>query len=326
MHLKLPTPLPGTFPQSLTIISHLARRVNDLRHSQAKACVLWLVGQYSASPTDGGGDGVVAWAPDVLRKSAKFFCQEVFFITQCDPNLYQPDNQTPIVKLQIVTLAAKLVALSPNDRHLELLSQFVFSLAKYDVDYDVRDRARMLTSLLSSLSQSVDKDEQRSGVVLRREQVKLVLFNGKGAIIENDGAPGLSIISDQLPRLGYFWLADQNVVFGDLGAITGVTLHKNALLLDWPEEGSEAYLRDTEGADNTTITTTITSIHKADALSLTNTPCAPHQDSMMNNVGFKASSTDLESFYADGDNQSEDESPSQDEKSSVEADSDSGEE
>jgi AP-3 complex subunit beta len=61
--------------QSLPIISHLARRVEDVRHAQAKACVLWLVGQYSPLPE--GGVGVVEWAPDVLRKSAKHFTQEV---------------------------------------------------------------------------------------------------------------------------------------------------------------------------------------------------------------------------------------------------------
>lgn len=66
----------------LAIISHLARRIDDIRHSQARACVLWLVGQYSeaqtqANGTNNGPEGVVEWAPDVLRKTAKTFGQEV---------------------------------------------------------------------------------------------------------------------------------------------------------------------------------------------------------------------------------------------------------
>jgi AP-3 complex subunit beta len=94
------------------------------------------------------------------------------------------------VKLQIVTLASKLLVLNPTDRTLTLLSRYVFSLARYDLDYDVRDRARMLTSLLSGLvSESLtngESTEPRAGVVLRREQVKAVLFGGKTADVDLD--------------------------------------------------------------------------------------------------------------------------------------------
>jgi AP-3 complex subunit beta len=68
----------------LAIILHLARRIDDVRHSQARACVLWLVGQFSEaeSKESGGGvavgpEGIAGWAPDVLRKVAKTFSQEV---------------------------------------------------------------------------------------------------------------------------------------------------------------------------------------------------------------------------------------------------------
>lgn len=66
--------------QSLVIISHLARRIDDIRHSHARACVLWLVGQYSevlSKSTADSVEGVVEWAPDVLRKVAKTYRQEV---------------------------------------------------------------------------------------------------------------------------------------------------------------------------------------------------------------------------------------------------------
>lgn len=66
-------------PSPITIISHLARKLDDIRHPHARACVVWLVGQYSASDSPGLGrpDGVTAWAPDVLRKSVKGFTDEV---------------------------------------------------------------------------------------------------------------------------------------------------------------------------------------------------------------------------------------------------------
>lgn len=99
-------------------------------------------------------------------------------------------EQEPLVKLQIISLAAKLFVLSPADRTLELLSQYVFSLARYDINYDVRDRARMVTSLLAGLTASPlingAEKEARAGVVLRREQVKLVLFEGKLSVVEDE--------------------------------------------------------------------------------------------------------------------------------------------
>lgn len=66
---------------SLNIISKLAYRVDEIHHPQARACVLWLVGQYAAadgqSSAPGVPQGVMPWAPDVLRRSAKTFAQEV---------------------------------------------------------------------------------------------------------------------------------------------------------------------------------------------------------------------------------------------------------
>lgn len=73
----------------VSIISRLAYRIDEIHHPQARACILWLVGQYAAAPETGtnidsgiGGagnvpEGVVPWAPDVLRKAAVTFRQEV---------------------------------------------------------------------------------------------------------------------------------------------------------------------------------------------------------------------------------------------------------
>ncbi len=104
--------------------------------------------------------------------------------------------QTPAVKLQAVTLAAKLLVLSPADRTVGLLNQYVLSLARYDLNYDVRDRGRMLSALLMGVAPNLfgegdDAHEDVGGVVLRREQVKMVLFEGKsssGVDVAKDGA------------------------------------------------------------------------------------------------------------------------------------------
>lgn len=110
------------------------------------------------------------------------------------------------MKLQVLTLAAKLQVLCDTDhRVLSLLSGYVFSLARYDTNFDVRDRARMLSALLTGVSphlqhangdhyESWDErvESDQGGVILRREQVKLVLFQGKLGVHEENDVPGTS--------------------------------------------------------------------------------------------------------------------------------------
>lgn len=160
----------STSQSPLSIIAHLARRIDDIKHARARACVVWLVGQYGGSDEKGRGpEGIAEWAPDVLRKMAKGFGQE-----------------EALVKLQVVTLAAKLFVLNCVDAKLGMLCRYVFSLARYDLSYDVRDRGRMLSGLLAGIGLEVNgvSGDELSGVVLRREQVKVVLFEGKSGVSE----------------------------------------------------------------------------------------------------------------------------------------------
>ena len=66
---------------AFTIIERLAYRIEEIRHPQARACVLWLVGQYAedeSSKSPGiGVEGLAGWAPDVLRRAAKSYQKEV---------------------------------------------------------------------------------------------------------------------------------------------------------------------------------------------------------------------------------------------------------
>ena len=50
------------------------------------------------------------------------------------------------MKLQILNLAAKLCI--TNSKQTKLLCQYVFNLAKYDQNYDIRDRARFLRQFI----------------------------------------------------------------------------------------------------------------------------------------------------------------------------------
>ena len=169
--------------------------------------MLWLVGQYGAVTGVGTTvEGMADWAPDVLRKAARSFKTEVGFNSLHHSPIHANSYQAPLVKLQTLTLAAKLTLLAPVNRTLILLARYVLTLARYDEDWDVRDRGRMLTSLLVGAVAGVgnsngeegtgerwgneEQEGRPSGVVLRREQVMRVLFEGKTGTIEEEAVAG----------------------------------------------------------------------------------------------------------------------------------------
>ncbi|XP_058623655.1 AP-3 complex subunit beta-2 isoform X5 [Onychostoma macrolepis] len=107
--------------QHSDIIKHMAKLIDNIQVPMARASILWLIGEYC--------EHVPKIAPDVLRKMAKTF-----------------NNEEDIVKLQIINLAAKLYL--TNSKQTKLLTQYVLNLAKYDQNYDIRDRARFIRQLI----------------------------------------------------------------------------------------------------------------------------------------------------------------------------------
>uniref|UniRef100_A0A8B9KM08 AP-3 complex subunit beta n=1 Tax=Astyanax mexicanus TaxID=7994 RepID=A0A8B9KM08_ASTMX len=107
--------------QHSDIIKHMAKLTDNIQVPMARASILWLIGEYC--------EHVPKIAPDVLRKMAKSFT-----------------NEEDIVKLQILNLAAKLYL--TNSKQTKLLTQYVLNLAKYDQNYDIRDRARFIRQLI----------------------------------------------------------------------------------------------------------------------------------------------------------------------------------
>ena len=103
------------------VIRQLARLLDSIAVPTARAAITWLCGEYHAR--------IAPYAPDVLRQLARSFALE--------------DTQ---VKLQVLTLGAKLFAARPDD--VRALFEYVLTLAKYDQSYDVRDRARLVRALL----------------------------------------------------------------------------------------------------------------------------------------------------------------------------------
>ncbi|EJD49026.1 hypothetical protein AURDEDRAFT_85350 [Auricularia subglabra TFB-10046 SS5] len=217
------------------VVPRLAERLQDIRDARARACVVWLVGQYDEPSSDGRD-----FAPDVLRLVARGFTAE--------------GSQT---KLAALTLAAKLLSRdgAPGSLHpsIQPLAGYVFALAHYDADVDVRDRARILSSLVEraaliksasltppqdsepdedawrsgvSASYATEEEQQPTGVVLRAEQVRLVLRSGK-----------------HVPSEAPLWPSSTGVL-GSLALMTGRHMGASRALPDWPDEGTDGALRD----------------------------------------------------------------------------------
>jgi len=121
----------------------------------ARATVYWLAGQYAH-------EGLIETVgPDLVRIGAKGFAAE-----------------SAEAKLQLLTLSAKLVTLSrlapltPNLRPLALLFTYLTTLARYDLDYGVRDRARFLKGLLASGGVGVVRAQEGAKLKMSEEDFR----------------------------------------------------------------------------------------------------------------------------------------------------------
>ncbi|BGP26901.1 AP-3 complex subunit beta [Rhodotorula toruloides] len=127
-----------TFPSTASRSSIITRLgsylyTGKIKDASARATVFGLVGQFAA-------DGLVeGCGPDVIRFGAQNFAEEA----------------VP-AKLQLLTCSAKLFVLShlsrltPHLSRLSLLFNYLALLARYDLAYEVRDRARFLAGLVAS--------------------------------------------------------------------------------------------------------------------------------------------------------------------------------
>lgn len=103
------------------ILKQMAKLMDFITVPAARAAIIWLIGEYN--------DRVPKIAPDVLRRAAKTFADE-----------------QNIVKLQIMNLSVKLYANNPDQVYL--LCQYIFTMARYDQNYDIRCRARLLKQFI----------------------------------------------------------------------------------------------------------------------------------------------------------------------------------
>ena len=109
------------------IVRDLAAMLFHIDSEQARACIIWILGEFRSF------ESIQQIVPDALRLLVRTFAEE----------------ESCIVKTQILTLAVKLSLSNPN---VGVLLDYLLELCKYDVDYDLRDRARFIQSIYNTTS------------------------------------------------------------------------------------------------------------------------------------------------------------------------------
>ncbi len=112
---------PGKYVEAIERLARLLDRVTEPR---ARASIVWVIGEFA--------EKAALYAPDTLRKLAVSFASEV-----------------PEVKLQTLNLGLKIHFVMPTST-TEALFRYVLELASFDLNYDVRDKARLLQAVFSS--------------------------------------------------------------------------------------------------------------------------------------------------------------------------------
>ncbi|KAI5463492.1 adaptin N terminal region-domain-containing protein [Mariannaea sp. PMI_226] len=219
--------------ESLTVIRHLiqqdaqghtgtvvrlAKNLDSATDPQARATIIWLVGEFSGL---NGEDNI---APDVLRILLKDF-----------------QNESPAAKQQILLLAAKVYlhhinlkseaekekdaeedpSVEPDTHPIVRLWEYVLLLVRYDTSFDLRDRARMYRALLAV--------PQLATLMLLAEK------------------PAPQAPSPSESRKGFI-LGSSTLVLAGGGGIHGIQGYEP--LPDWVEEGMQPdpRLREPEGS------------------------------------------------------------------------------
>jgi AP-3 complex subunit beta len=237
------------------------------------------------------------------------------------------------VKLQAVTLAAKLLVLSPAHDTLTRLAKYVFALARYDRNYDVRDRGRMLQQLLAGVVPGMCAADAREvgGVVLRRAQVRVVLFEGKENAATTTAATAAA--QDDASAAG------RRERLGTLGLVLGRDVTYARILPDWLEHGVESSLRVSPDDAPTVTPAAITALgHVAGSSSrhgigsgghstpiVVLTPTGSGGPSPAGSVPTKSGWADLDKFYASESEEDEEEDNAEEEGDSEEEDEDESE-
>ena len=115
------------------IIVHCAKNIESIQFPTARACALWIIGKYYQY--------IPSLAAETMRKLALNFSRE-----------------PSIVKHQILNSTTKIYSETQNENLFKVL-QFLLELGFYDISYDIRDKCRLISSIFSTRSLSIENPQ-----------------------------------------------------------------------------------------------------------------------------------------------------------------------
>ena len=184
---------------------------NGIREPSARASITWLVGEYQQL--------LSKVAPDIVRVLAKGFADEA--------------TET---KMQILNLTIKVSLQNPENDRLQILMTYVLEMARYDLDTDLRDRARFFTALLG-LAPTNENGEGADMIVYDEASLAVLASYAKNIMT----AP-------KLPPVTLFGSVDvagmDSFALGSLSSMVGHQATGYVEIPSWPEVQPDPTVRE----------------------------------------------------------------------------------
>jgi len=146
---------PAEYPN---VIKSLIRLLDKIEVPAARATIIWIIGEYR--------NQVSEYAPDCLRKLAISFREE-----------------DVAVKLQTLNLAVKLFLSNPSQT--KKLFKYILDLGRYDTNYDLRDRCRMVRAVFWQNKKAKGQEESETSQMLRTKLQEMFLVEKPVPVVES---------------------------------------------------------------------------------------------------------------------------------------------
>lgn len=185
-----------------------------ITESNARSSIVWLIGEFQ--------EPLMKVTPDILRVLAKRYVHE--------------STET---KMQILTLAIKIALQFPEDEKVQHLMTYVLEMSRYDVDTDLRDRARFMTALmgLAPTSDSENGEGGADGVVFDEASLGQLHQYAKGIMSAAKLPPVTLFGGVDVAGMGQF-------IFGSLTSVVGHVATGYNPLPDWSDVQPDSSIRD----------------------------------------------------------------------------------
>jgi len=185
----------------VSVLKALLRVYNKIEEPDTKAAMISLFGDKATL--------IPLQACEVLRISASKFTE-----------------LPPQIKMQSLNLGAKVLCIKPKE--MVDLVRYIFTLGFYDLDIDIRDKARLFHSLISAKSES-------EYILQLRKHINDIVFPKKPVVVWNGDV-----------------VKAEEIQAGSFSQLFGKILSRNSQVVDWvdPNDLPESTVRDEEAEDN----------------------------------------------------------------------------